>query len=120
VKVLHIPYGYFPDVPGGTEVYVAALVRGLAKRGVESVIAAPTSSAEDASYVLDGTAVHRVAIASGARPLAALYGGGDHRLAAGLMRLVNAEQPDVVHFIATRLGSTAPSPNASGIRGYGS
>jgi hypothetical protein len=37
LKVLHVPFGYFPDVCGGTEVYVAGLVRELGPLGMASI-----------------------------------------------------------------------------------
>ena len=98
MKVLHISYGYFPDVPGGTEVYVAALVRELAERGTTSVIAAPTSAAVDSSYTADGIPVHRLAMTPEPRPIPSLYGEGDPRLATAMMQVVAIERPDVVHF----------------------
>ena len=39
--VLHVPYTYFPDAVGGTEVYVAGLAEALRPYGVHSAIAAP-------------------------------------------------------------------------------
>src|SRR5437868_6462949 len=55
--VLHVPYTYFPDAPGGTEVYVRALAQQLAARGYPSAVAAP--GAAPASYVDGGLSVYR-------------------------------------------------------------
>ena len=41
LKTLHFPFGYFPDVRGGTEVYVAALCRELRRSGNDVAVAAP-------------------------------------------------------------------------------
>jgi glycosyltransferase involved in cell wall biosynthesis len=41
LDILHVPYTYWPDAVGGTEIYVAALVRELRELGLESGIAAP-------------------------------------------------------------------------------
>ena len=100
MKVLHIPYGYFPDAPGGTEIYVASLARELAARGIDSVIAAPTTNGEGSSYVVDGIPVHRRPLTPGERPLASLYGEGDKSFRDAMLALVTAETPDVVHIHA--------------------
>src|SRR5437660_245943 len=48
LKVLHVPFGFYPDSVGGTEVYVEALSRNLQQFGFGSTIAAPGS--HDAIY----------------------------------------------------------------------
>jgi glycosyltransferase involved in cell wall biosynthesis len=98
VKVLHIPYTYSPDVPGGTEVYVASLARELARRGTESVIAAPSAISADSAYVVDGILVYRLPVSPGEPSLPVLYGAGDVQMCAALLKVVSAERPDVVHF----------------------
>ena len=100
MKVLHIPFGYFPDVPGGTEVYVAALVRELGARGIINVVAAPTQAPTVSRYEFDGIPVHRVPTSPSPRPLAEMYGRGDSRFALGIADIVATEAPDVVHFHA--------------------
>ena len=42
MKVLQLPFTYYPDAVGGTEIYVEALAQRLRAHGVESVIASPT------------------------------------------------------------------------------
>jgi glycosyltransferase involved in cell wall biosynthesis len=100
MKVLHIPYTYYPDVPGGTEVYVAALARELATLGTASVIAAPTADDGDPSYVVEGVPVHRLSTSPGLASLSNLYGRGDPRMARAVMNVVAAHRSDVVHFHA--------------------
>ena len=100
MKVLHVPFGYLPDPPGGTEVYVAALTRELALGGIDSLIAAPTASPDDTRYDIDGVPVYRFAVSGGERPLASLYGQGDPRFAGSVMKLVRLEAPDVIHLHA--------------------
>lgn len=51
---------FFPDSWGGTEAYVASLVRELASLGVAGVIAAPAARASDGRH--DGQPVHRYAV----------------------------------------------------------
>ena len=41
MKVLHVPFGYYPDPVGGTEVYVAELASALRRLGIDSAVAAP-------------------------------------------------------------------------------
>ena len=107
MKVLHVPYTYFPDPAGGTEVYVTSLAQELGARGVESVIAAPTvrSSAGEA-YTHAGIRVRRFAVSDAPQDLDAIYGGGMPGSVEALMELVGAEQPDVAH-----LHSYSPAVN---------
>ena len=59
MKSLHVPFGFYPDVVGGTEVYVAALAESLTRRNHPAVIAAPGSAAMQ--YLHEGVSVHRFA-----------------------------------------------------------
>lgn len=93
-EILHIPYTYFPDPPGGTETYVAALTRGLRARGLSSAIAAP--GPRDAEYVHDGVPVHRFETAP-RLPLEELWGEGDPVAAAAFGRVLDRLSPAVVH-----------------------
>ena len=95
MKILHVVYSFPPDPPGGTEVYVAELSRGLQDLGVETVVAAP--GAVDASYEVSGVRVRRFAMTDGALPLEAIYGAGDDRAAASFARVLADEAPDIVH-----------------------
>jgi glycosyltransferase involved in cell wall biosynthesis len=97
VKVLHVVYSYPPDPPGGTEIYVATLVRALQGLGVSSVIAAPAS--QDAAYEHEGTPVRRFATMRGPMPLEALY-GVDDAAAASFARVLDDERPRVLHMHA--------------------
>ena len=75
MKVIQVPFCFYPDPVGGTEVYVEALCRYLQKRGVQSVVAAPGQ--EDASYAHQGLPVRRFAIAEKVKDVGDLYGEGD-------------------------------------------
>jgi len=117
VKVLHIPFTYFPDVPGGTEVYVASLARELALRGTDSVIAAPTTVKGNSVYAVDGIRVHRLSMLTDELPLPVLYGAGDTQMRASVMKVIGSERPDVVHFhsYTPRInGAVAQAVRASG------
>ena len=96
-SVLHVPYTYFPDACGGTEVYVRALARGLGGLGFPSAIAAPGH--EQASYQHDGLAVHRFAIDRSARRELA-YGAPDEIAAHGFATIVAELRPGIVHLHA--------------------
>jgi hypothetical protein len=61
MKVIHIPFCYYPDPIGGTEVYVETLARDLQLQGVEVVVAAPGD--QDTAYTHDRLPVRRFAVA---------------------------------------------------------
>lgn len=105
MRVVHIPFGYFPDAVGGTEVYVADLARGLRAHGVESVIAAPSSDAASRDYEHDGTPVFRFAIPE-SRDVGELYGEGDEDAARAIGAILDDVGADVLHLHAfTRAAS---------------
>ena len=66
MKVLQIPFGFYPDPVGGTEVYVEALSRYLHGFGVESTIAAPGS--HDDVYGYQGIRVCRYGLSKNLGP----------------------------------------------------
>lgn len=94
LKILHVPFGYFPDPIGGTEIYVHGLARGLNAQGIECLVVAPGATAEVYSY--DQVAVRRFPVATNL-DLCALYGEGDAAAAVAFGRILNTEQPDLVH-----------------------
>jgi glycosyltransferase involved in cell wall biosynthesis len=94
---LHVPYTYFPDASGGTEVYVRALAQRLSACGYPSAVAAP--GAAPAAYVDGGLWVYR--FASDARPrLELAYGAPDEVAAKGFGAIVAQARPDIVHLHA--------------------
>ncbi len=97
MKVLHVPFTYYPDACGGTEVYVAALCRFLKLAGVDSVVAAP--GATNASDEHEGVCVRRFATHP-ALTQDMMYGEGDPVAAAGFAQILEAERPHIVHFHA--------------------
>ena len=95
--VLHVPYTFFPDACGGTEVYVRALARRLGGRGYPSAVAAPAAQA--AVYEHEGLSVHRFAVDP--RPgFEAAYGAPDLIAANGFRAIVAAVRPAIVHLHA--------------------
>lgn len=97
LKILHIPFGYFPSASGGTEVYVRGLCEALMTQGIESVIAAPGGHEE--CYDHDGVTVHRF-VGSSKMSLEAMYGDGDDTAADGFDAVLERVKPDLVHFHA--------------------
>jgi glycosyltransferase involved in cell wall biosynthesis len=95
---LHVPFGFFPDPVGGTEVYVAELAAALARKGDSAVVAAPGTA--DSRYVHDGLTVHRFAASPRVEDVSQLYGGIDHEAARRFARILDREHPDVMHMHA--------------------
>ncbi|HUQ80924.1 MAG TPA: glycosyltransferase [Gemmatimonadaceae bacterium] len=109
MRVVHVPFGYYPDAVGGTEVYVSELVRGLRARGVESVVAAPASTLGADRYDYAGTPVHRFTV-SPAAGVEDLYGEGDQVAAASIGEILHDARADVLHLHAfTRAASLRAS-----------
>ena len=98
MKSLHIPFGFYPDVVGGTEVYVAALAASLARQNHPAVIAAPGTAATH--YVHDGIPVHRFTVTDHVTDVSELYDEGDLRAAEDFSRILDRERPDIVHLHA--------------------
>jgi glycosyltransferase involved in cell wall biosynthesis len=95
--VLHVPYTFFPDVCGGTEVYVRGLAQRLASRGYLSAVAAP--DIQPSEYVIDGLAVYRFASDRCDR-IGLAYGVPDEIAAEGFRAVLRKVQPHIVHLHA--------------------
>ena len=105
MRVVHVPFGYFPDAVGGTEVYVSELARALRARGVESIVAAPASDDASRTYEHDGIPVVRFPIAP-PDDVAELYGEGDEAAARAIAAILDDVDADVLHLHAfTRAAS---------------
>lgn len=98
IRVLHVPFCYYPDAVGGTEVYVASLAHALVAAGTACVIAAPAR--QSASYMHDGLRVRRFAFNPQITDLSELYGEGDIRAAEEFAAVLDEELPDIVHLHA--------------------
>jgi len=83
---------------GGTEVYVAALAHILQERGMEVVIAAPGEASRE--YVHEGIRIRRFAVRQQVTDLRELYGEGDELAANEFAKILEEEQPDIVHLHA--------------------
>lgn len=95
MKVLHVPFTYFPDPVGGTETYVRSLARGLSALGIDSAVCAPGAS--DSSFEHDGIRVHR--FRTSFADASSLYGYPRSDVAA-FDQILDTERPDLVHFHA--------------------
>lgn len=95
--ILHVPYTYFPDPSGGTEVYVRNLAQGLARLGYFSSIAAPGT--KSAKYEHEGVQVYR--FQSDPRPrLDLAYGVPDGVAAENFRTILDELRPGIVHLHA--------------------
>lgn len=110
MKVLHVPYSYYPDPVGGTEVYVAALACEQLKDGVKVVVAAPGSSQEE--YEHEGVRVIRFAPGE-IQDLRELYGEGSDEAARSLSAILKRECPDVLHLHSSTSAVSLKSVMAS-------
>ena len=98
MKIVHVPFVFYPDPVGGTEVYVAALATALTRQGHPSIVAAPGS--RDALYNYEGLLVHRFAVSDRIEDASEVYGDGDAGAAKRFGRILDREQPDIVHLHA--------------------
>jgi glycosyltransferase involved in cell wall biosynthesis len=99
MKVLHLPFTYYPDPVGGTEVYVSALAASLSRHGIESIVAAPSSDAASTRYEHDGGLVYRYPNEPNGG-IEAAYGRPDAVAAQAIGEIIEELEPDVVHMHA--------------------
>ncbi len=102
MKTLQVPFTYYPDAVGGTEVYVAALAQRLAGHGVECVIAAPGSAETSGEHA--GLRVCRYPVNQTLQDVREMYDSGDGSAAAAFDRILERERPQVVHLHAFTRG----------------
>ncbi|QNP29947.1 glycosyltransferase [Cylindrospermopsis curvispora] len=102
MKIIHLPFCFHPDPMGGTEIYVEALARELTKQGITNIIAAP--AATNQSYIYNQTPVRRFAISPQVKHLKEIYGQGDELGAMEFSKILDAEQPDLIHLHAFTRG----------------
>jgi glycosyltransferase involved in cell wall biosynthesis len=95
--ILHVPYTYFPDPCGGTEVYVQGLAKRLLALGYANVVAAPAVAS--ARYEHAGLQVYRFATDSRAR-LDLAYGVPDEIAAEDFRTIIRHARPDILHLHA--------------------
>jgi glycosyltransferase involved in cell wall biosynthesis len=94
MKSLHVPFHFYPDAVGGTEVYVLALARQLRNSGHEVNIAAPGERREHYSH--EGIPVHRFTTGK-LKDISGLYGDGDKFAAQQFAEILDETEPELVH-----------------------
>lgn len=99
MKVIQIPYCFYPDAAGGTEIYVEALAKSLQAYGVESVVCAPTQKPNEA-YFHNDLKVRRFKISDKIEDVSELYGEGDIEAACNFTKILDEEKPDLIHLHA--------------------
>jgi glycosyltransferase involved in cell wall biosynthesis len=102
LKILHLPFGFYPDPIGGTEVYVASLASQLVCLGAKVVVAAPADRAD--AYEHNGLRVRRFIVTKKVNDVRELYGRGDATAAQQFGNILDEERPDVVHLHALTRG----------------
>lgn len=114
MKVVQLPYCFGPDPVGGTEVYVANLARDLQNIGVDAIVAAPDAITR--SYRFDDVEVRRFAVGE-PKDLSELYGAGNELAAQEFAKIIDDENPDVVHLHAVTAGISLRTVRAAKARG---
>ena len=102
MRVVHLPFCYWPDPVGGTEVYVDSLAREQQEQGLDVMVAAPGT--DEQRYVHSGVKVYRFPVARQLQDLRDLYGAGDAIGADAFVRILESAQPDIVHLHAFTRG----------------
>src|SRR5262245_33227117 len=103
MKTIQVPFCFYPDPVGGTEVYVEGLARQLGALGIECVVAAP--GAATSLYEHGGLRVHRFGLAALREPRE-LYDEGDEQGAREFGRILDRERADIVHMHAFTRGAS--------------
>lgn len=101
LKVIQVPFGFYPDPVGGTEVYVEALSQNLQAQGVEVIVAAPGDC--NRTYYHHQLPVRRYTTSS-ITDLQDLYGDGDELAAQEFSDILDQERPDLIHLHALTRG----------------
>jgi len=103
MKVVQVPFCFYPDAVGGTEVYVASLARLLKdEQGCDVLIAAPGGRSE--SYTHQDLRVRRFAVSNEVGDVSELYSEGDELGAREFVKILDQERPDIVHLHAFTRG----------------
>ena len=102
MKIIQVPFCFYPDPVGGTEVYVEALAQHLKNFNVDVSVAAPGN--ESVSYVHNGIKVNRFGVFPSRLSLRDFYGQGDPLAAQSFAHILNKEKPDIVHLHAFTSG----------------
>lgn len=117
MKIIHVPFGYFPDAIGGTELYVHWLVKELQSQNLDCLVAAPGKT--NGSYVFEDVTVRRFAVSEHGANLSDYYGEGDAVAADNFAAILNEVQPDIVHLHAFTRGVSIRLLSEAKTRGIG-
>jgi glycosyltransferase involved in cell wall biosynthesis len=102
IKIIHVPFCFYPDPVGGTEIYVESLARHLGKFGLNVTVAAPSEMS--LSYEHNSLPVRRFAISNKVSDIRDLYGDGDDAASRQFANILDEEQPNIVHLHAFTRG----------------
>lgn len=102
LKILHVPFTYYPDPVGGTEIYVKGVSEALIEQGFECAVAAPAG--KNCHYEHDGVQVFRYRVTQQITSKEALYGQGDADSAKAFAMILDEFKPSVVNFHALTRG----------------
>lgn len=97
MKTLQVPFHFFPEAVGGTEIYALALAHRLRNAGHDVEFAAPGETRT--SYTHEGFPVHRFAVTP-VTDVAQFYDQGDIAAADEFDQIVCQIRPDVIHLHA--------------------
>ncbi|NUN94324.1 MAG: glycosyltransferase [Verrucomicrobiae bacterium] len=97
MKIVCVVGWYYPESSGGSEVYVAGLVRELRRLGHEPLVAAPHNADAARAYEHEGIPVYRYPAGATYRRAEA-FGRRPPASAEILTRWLRATRPDLVHF----------------------
>lgn len=103
MKVIQIPFCFYPDPVGGTEVYVGALSHCLQKQGMDIVVV--SAAKEKSSYLHAGLKVIRFAVSDRLK-LSQLYGNEDPLALRESIGILDNEKPDILHLHALTSASS--------------
>src|ERR1043166_2271663 len=104
MKVVHVPFCYWPDPVGGTGVYVESVAKQQQQQGLQILVAAPSELNQAYSY--SGLKVRRFPVTQRVQDVADLYGEGDALAAEAFGRILDDERPDLVHLHAFTYGAS--------------
>ena len=92
-RIVHVPFCYFPEAVGGTEVYVRDLAREQQRRGNAVMILAPADAS--ARYEHDGLPVVRFAVPNFVADVSELYSSSSD--IAEFVEAVTSFNADILH-----------------------
>ncbi len=98
MKILHLPFCFYPDPVGGTEIYVASLAKLQQAAGGSVAIAAPGQ--ENQHYFHEGLEVFRYQTNTSGNDINLIYGKPDPISIAAFKKILLDYQPTLVHFHA--------------------